>query len=123
MLPDGIECPIYVSNPSKEKKMIRVTALYPSSDGSTFDMDYYVNKHNPMVQDLLGEVIRGGGMEKGIGTAEPRAPAPFMASGFMDFDSVEDFETSFGPNTETIMSDIPNYTNVTPVIQISEIIG
>ena len=103
--------------------MIRVTALYPSSDGSTFDIDYYVNKHNPMVQGLLGEALRGGGIEKGIGTVEPGAPAPFMASGFMDFDSVEDFEASFGPNTEKIMSDIPNYTNVTPVIQISEIVG
>lgn len=103
--------------------MIRVTVLYPSSDGSTFDIDYYASKHVPMVQGLLGDAIRGGGIEKGIGTAEPGAPAPFMASGLLEFDSVADFESSFGPNAETIMADIPNSTNVNPVIQIAEIVS
>jgi len=41
--------------------------------------------------------------------------------GHLYFDSVEDFQNSFGPNAEEIMADIPNYTNIEPVIQISQV--
>ncbi len=33
--------------------MIRVSVLYPKTDESTFDMDYYVTKHGPLVEKLL----------------------------------------------------------------------
>ncbi len=36
------------------------------------------------------------------------------------FDSVEAFRGSFGPNAAQIQGDVPNYTNVRPMIQISE---
>jgi len=34
---------------------------------------------------------------------------------------VEDFQSAFGPHMEEIMGDIPNYTKIEPVIQISEV--
>jgi uncharacterized protein (TIGR02118 family) len=37
------------------------------------------------------------------------------------FDSVESFQTAFGPHAGAIMGDIPNYTNVQPTIQVSEV--
>lgn len=97
--------------------------MYPSSEGSTFDMDYYVNKHLPMVGELMGEVILGTSLEKGVASAAPGAPAPFMAIAHIYCNSPEDFTTSFGQNIEKIGGDIPNYTNVEPVIQISEVMG
>jgi uncharacterized protein (TIGR02118 family) len=39
----------------------------------------------------------------------------------LKFESVAAFETAFGPNADAIVSDIPNYTDIEPVIQISEI--
>jgi uncharacterized protein (TIGR02118 family) len=41
--------------------------------------------------------------------------------GHLYFDSVAEFQASFGPHAEAIMADIPNYTNVQPVIQISDV--
>ena len=41
--------------------------------------------------------------------------------GHLLFDSVEAFQQSFGPHAETIMGDIPNYTNTQPTIQVSEV--
>jgi uncharacterized protein (TIGR02118 family) len=35
-------------------------------------------------------------------------------------DSVESFQAGFGPHVEGILKDIPNYTDLQPVIQISE---
>ena len=41
--------------------------------------------------------------------------------GNLYFDSMDTFEKSFGPNTEAIMADLPNFTNIEPTIQISEV--
>ena len=35
-------------------------------------------------------------------------------------DSVEAFQRGFGPRTKEIVGDIPNYTDLSPVMQISE---
>ncbi len=37
-------------------------------------------------------------------------------------DSVEAFQAGFGPHVQEIMADIVNYTDVAPVIQISEVV-
>jgi uncharacterized protein (TIGR02118 family) len=37
-------------------------------------------------------------------------------------DSVASFQAGFGPHAQEIMADIANYTDQTPVIQISEVI-
>jgi uncharacterized protein (TIGR02118 family) len=42
--------------------------------------------------------------------------------GHLFCDSVEDFQAGFGPHTKEIMGDIPNYTNQTPVVQMSEVV-
>jgi hypothetical protein len=35
--------------------MIRVSVLYPNSQGASFDMEYYLKTHLPMVRKTLGE--------------------------------------------------------------------
>jgi uncharacterized protein (TIGR02118 family) len=47
--------------------------------------------------------------------------APHAAIGHLLFDSVEDFQGAFGPHTDEIMGNVPNYTRIQPVIQISEV--
>ena len=37
-------------------------------------------------------------------------------------DSVEAFQAGFGPHIKEIMGDIPNYTDIAPVMQISEVV-
>ena len=39
------------------------------------------------------------------------------------FNSLADFQTSMGAHGKTLLDDIPNYTNIQPQIQISEIVG
>jgi uncharacterized protein (TIGR02118 family) len=41
--------------------------------------------------------------------------------GHLYFDSVADFQSAFGPHAKTIMADIPNYTDIQPTIQVSEV--
>jgi uncharacterized protein (TIGR02118 family) len=104
-----------------KKGMIKVSVLYPDGNGKTFDMDYYCKKHVPVVSGLLGDAIKGATIEKGLGGGAPNSPATYVAMGNLYFNSIESFENSFGLNAEKIMEDIPNYTNIEPVIQISEV--
>lgn len=104
------------------KGKIKVSVIYPNSESKNFDMDYYCNTHLPMVSGLLGDALKGASAEKGIGSAAPGSEAPFAAVGTMYFNSVEDFGSSFGPNAEKIMQDLPNFTNIEPMVQISEVL-
>ena len=101
--------------------MIKVSVLYPNTSGKKFDSEYYFSKHLPMVQERLGSTIKGAAMEVGLAGMEPGSPAPYIVMGHLNFDSVEAFQTAFGPHAQSIMGDIPNFTDIQPVIQISEV--
>lgn len=111
------------SDTSKIKTgMIKVAILYPNGDGKTFDMDYYSNKHMPMVASLFGDSLKQLAIDKGIAGRTPDEPIPYLAVGYFYFDKLSDYQNAFGPNAEKILSDIPNYTNIQPVVQISEVL-
>ncbi|HLJ07241.1 MAG TPA: EthD family reductase [Acidimicrobiia bacterium] len=101
--------------------MIRVSVMYPRTEGGKFDMDYYVNKHMPMVADRCGAAMKGMTVAEGIAGGQPGEPPTYTCVGVLAFDSVEAFQGAFGPHMAEIMGDIPNYTNISPVIQISEV--
>lgn len=117
-------CQQHTSSDTSEikKGMIKVAILYPNGDGKTFDMDYYANKHMPMVANLFGDSLKLYTIEKGIAGRTPDEPIPYLAIGYFYFDQLSAYQNSFGPNAETILGDIPNYTNIQPVVQISEVI-
>lgn len=100
--------------------MIKVTVLYPNTAGSHFDIRYYCDTHIPLVRRLLRPALQGVAVEHGIAGATPGSPAPYLAIGELQFDSVEAFQSAFGPHSQEILSDVPHYTNIQPVIQISE---
>ena len=101
--------------------MIKVSVFYPNNEGAKFDIDYYCNKHIPMVRQKLGAACKTAAVEQGIAGATPGSRPAFIALGHLYFDSVEAFQGAFAPHAEPILSDVPNYTNTTPLIQISEV--
>jgi len=101
--------------------MIKVSVFYPHEQGKSFDMEYYLNNHIPMVQEMMGEALKGGAVEEGLSGAEPGSPPPYFAMGHLYFDTVESFQSAFGPHAEAILGDVPNYTGVQPKVQISEV--
>ena len=101
--------------------MVKVSVLYPNGENKIFNMVYYCNARLPMVGKLLGDSLKGATVEKGLGGTTPGSIAPFTGMGNMYFDSVEDFGKAFGPNAEKIMGNLPNFTNIEPIIQVSEV--
>ncbi|MFQ5933299.1 MAG: EthD family reductase [Dehalococcoidia bacterium] len=103
--------------------MIRVSVLYPNKPGAKFDHEYYATKHMKLVQDRVGSLgLVSAEVNKGLGGGAPGAPALFVAAGHLLFNSIGDFQKAFANHGQEIMADIPNYTDIQPQIQISEIV-
>jgi uncharacterized protein (TIGR02118 family) len=101
--------------------MIKVSVLYPAGPDAKFDINYYCNRHIPMVRQKLGAACKNAAVEHGLAGGAPGAPPTYIAMGHLYFDSTDAFQAAFGPHAPEIMADIPNYTNTQPVIQISEV--
>jgi len=101
--------------------MIKVSVMYPNSDGSTFDMDYYLTKHIPMVGQKLGAALKSATVERGLSGMTPGSAPVYRVVCHLGFDSVGAFESSFGPHAAEILADIPKYTNTLPTVQVSEV--
>jgi uncharacterized protein (TIGR02118 family) len=109
--------------PREEARMIRVSVMYPSGEAKKFDYDYYVNKHMALVKNRLGGAgLRRLEVDKGVAGGAPGAPAPFACVGHLYFDTVGDFQAAMKPHGKELFADVPNFTNITPEVQISEII-
>jgi uncharacterized protein (TIGR02118 family) len=94
--------------------MIRLSVFYPSTEGATFDHDYYRDKHVPLAVRTWG--LDGAEIDKGVN-------GPYVAAVHFTFDSPEALAEAMGnANTGEIMADVANYTSITPVLQTSEMV-
>jgi uncharacterized protein (TIGR02118 family) len=101
--------------------MIRVSVLYPHSAGARFDMDYYLNRHIPMVRDKLGSACKGVTVEQGLSGGGPGTAPAYEVLAHVLFESVQAFQAAFAPHANAIMADMPNYTEIQPITQISDV--
>ncbi len=104
--------------------MIRVTVLFPKTDDSHFDMDYYLSKHVPMTTakfQSLGIPVEAQ-VDETLGSVPPDVSAPYAAIGYLLFENMEDFQKGLTTHGAEIMADIPNFTSVQPQIQVGNIV-
>ncbi|MBD1545119.1 EthD family reductase [Roseibium aggregatum] len=92
--------------------------LYPVGPDTTFDYDYYANKHFPIVQEAMGDFIASVHVVKGLAGGPGTAPE-FHAIATMNFASKEALESALKASGPAL-ADIPNFTNVQPQMLIGE---
>ena len=108
-------------SPILETGIFKVTILYPNGDDKTFDMDYYEKKHMPMVAGFLGKNLKFYEIDKGISGRTPNDKPPFAAIGYFYINDVAEYNKAIAQNRDAVVNDFKNYTNIQPVVQISEI--
>jgi len=99
----------------------KVAILYPNGEDKTFDMDYYEKKHMPMVAGFLGKNLKFYEIDKGIAGRTPNDKVPFLAIGYFYINDVAEYNKALAQNRDAVINDFKNYTNIQPVVQISEI--
>jgi uncharacterized protein (TIGR02118 family) len=93
---------------------IRLSVFYPSTEGATFDHDYYRDKHVPLAAKTWG--LDGYEIDKGL-------DGPYVAAVHFRFDSQDDLAAAMAnEHTGDVLADVANYTSITPVLQTSEIV-
>lgn len=104
--------------------MVKISVLYPNGDDARFDFAYYTEKHMPRTIALFSghPGYRSTSVERGVGGGAPGAAPAYIAMCHFVFTSADAFMEAFGPNAAELQGDIPNYTNIAPVIQVSEIL-
>lgn len=95
--------------------MIRVTFLYPKTEESTFDMDYYTSTHMPMLATALGDECQHWGADK-------ITSGPYEAIGWALVSSAEAFDTAMTEKGTEIRADVANYTNVRPDVAMGDVV-
>lgn len=105
-----------------EKGLIKISIMYPYAEGKTFNMEYYETRHMPMVAGFSGSNLVKYTIEKGLSSGVPNQPLPFMAIGTFYVKSLSEYQAAIAPNRDVIRADFINYTNVVPVILVSEVV-
>jgi uncharacterized protein (TIGR02118 family) len=91
-----------------------MSVFYPSAEDSTFDHDYYREHHVPLAMRAWG--LATADIDKGV-------DGPYVAAVHFEFDSVDALQAAMAAEaTGEVLADVANYTNITPVIQTSEIV-
>jgi uncharacterized protein (TIGR02118 family) len=91
--------------------MIRLTVSYPSTEGATFDHDYYRDKHVPLAVKTWG--LDGAEIDKGI-------DGPNVAAVHFKFESLDALGAAMAAEgTGAVLADVANYTTIEQVIQTS----
>ena len=101
--------------------MFKVTILYPSGEGKTFDINYYESKHMPMVASFLGNNLNFYEIENGLSGRTSNDKAPYAAIGTFYIKDISAYNKAIAQNRDTIIQDFKNYTNIQPIINISKI--
>ncbi len=100
----------------------KLSVMYPNQEDARFDFDYYRTKHMDLVQANLSSFgLIKTEVDKGI-SGGGEQPAPYICVGNLYFESKEGFDKGMADVGAILRADIPKFTNVTPIRQISEIL-
>lgn len=102
--------------------MIKVSVMYPYTEGARFDHTYYRDRHMPMVKARLGNACAYYTVEKGLAGRAPGSPPAFVAMCAFICNSVEGYQAAMQQYGAEILGDIANYTDIAPVVQVSEVV-
>jgi uncharacterized protein (TIGR02118 family) len=103
--------------------MIKVCILYPNQPGARFDRDYYLQTHMPMAVEKLSPALKSASIDFGLNGGLPAVPAPYIVVCNLFFETIEAFYGAFMPNMQSLQGDMPNYTDVIPVVVISDVVS
>ena len=100
-----------------------VSVMYPNVEGATFDLDYYLQSHMPMVMRRFSPYgMRGWRVVKVVGTPSGEAPS-FSVVATLEFTDVDAFHAALKADGEAVLADVPHFSNKSPTFLIGDHVG
>lgn len=101
--------------------MATLSVLYPRQPGTSFDYDYYQQKHLPLVTERWADAGLVGGEALLGKAAADGSESPFFAIGMIHFESADALNAALaGEHAEELIGDIGNFTDTQPILQTNE---
>ncbi|KAM0144700.1 hypothetical protein ACHAP3_000732 [Botrytis cinerea] len=92
-----------------------ITVLYPKTETSTFDSDYYIQTHMPLVQEKWGP----HGLRNWINTKLVESGG-YSYQTILWFESKEAFGRAVAVEGPTVTEDVLNFSSEKPLIIVGE---
>ena len=100
-----------------------ITVLYENVDDATFDLDYYLTKHMPLVDERFKPFgIKGWRVLKAVGSPSGDKPA-FSVICNLEFDTADQFRAAVAAEGGPVFGDVPNFSNKSPVVVVADLVG
>lgn len=100
-----------------------ITVLYENVDDETFNLDYYMTKHMPLVDEKFKPFgFKGWRVLKAVGTPSGDKPT-YTIIASLDFDNVDQFNAAVAAESGPVFGDVPNFSKKSPVVMVGELIG
>ena len=102
--------------------MIRVSISYDNDAEASFDHDYYLDKHIPLLKKLMQPLgLKSVEVDRCVdGPVGKGSPAKAIVH--MSFDDLDSALSALQQTAKELTADVPNYTKLTPKVQISDIV-
>jgi len=99
--------------------MVRISFLYPNHDDVQFDKEYYLNNHKQLVEKELNRAgLVSAEFDIALDDSE-NITAPYIAVSHLLFSGYRSFHSAFELSGDKLASDVENFTNISPNVQIS----
>ena len=103
--------------------MYKVSVMYPNQEGAEFNFEYYSTTHMQLVEEHLKQFgLVKTGVDKGISGGGDE-PAPYICMGHLYFETRDGYDKGITEVGSILRGDIPNFTTIVPIRQISEVLS
>lgn len=97
-----------------------ITVLYPAKDNDAFDFSFYMKRHVPLIQDILGKSLHRIELRRGSHSIDGGAPT-YIAVISIWIADWEAYEKAMAVRAQELIDEVPLFTKVMPIIQIDEV--
>ncbi|KAK4936886.1 hypothetical protein LTR10_022343 [Elasticomyces elasticus] len=103
---------------------IHATVLYPNEADTKFDMDYYLNKHMPLVMEKFGKHGLKGYQVTEYKPGDDGAKPQFCTGCVLIWDEADHLRAALSSeDAGPVFGDITNFSNKQPVFLGGEVVG
>lgn len=98
--------------------MVRFNVLYPRREGARFDTDYFVNRHLPLLHELLLPMGLAGIQAHAGDAGGPGPASAYLMVASLDFASLDDLRRAMSVHGATTADDAGRFTDIEPLVQM-----
>ncbi|KAH6866239.1 hypothetical protein B0T10DRAFT_468057 [Thelonectria olida] len=100
-----------------------VTVVFPNESDAKYDIDYYVTKHMPLIQERWGKYGVTSWSATKFTDGLDGSPSLYAFGSVVNWDNADQVKTAFaGPEVAEIMGDVPHFSNKQAIFLLGEVL-